>query len=266
MGKLSAAKLKEMAEGMALEEACRWLSGLGAEYGETAAKLADKYIRRLEAEREEMERLKRMWLMEDEAYALGYKAIGGVDEVGRGPLAGPVVTACVILPHGIILPKLNDSKKLTPQQRDLLYDEILEKAIAYGIGMVDHVGIDAINILNATKKAMELAVGAMAIRPDYLIIDALKLNLDIVQKSVNKADENSASVAAASIVAKVTRDRLMEKMDETYPGYGFKNHKGYPTAEHYEAIVNLGLCPIHRRSFTRNIAIPGRQGDGSHVL
>lgn len=253
MKKPSLSSLKEQADAMELAQAVAWLLNLSKEYGESAVKLADKYNKRLEAERKETDRLIRMMEMEREAYAQGFQHIGGVDEAGRGPLAGPVVAACVILPKDTFILKINDSKKLTPEWRDKLFDEIRAKALAYGIGVVESSYIDEVNILNATKKAMELAIQTMKIKPDYLIIDAVRLPIAIRQKPIPKADANSITVAAASILAKVTRDRIMGKMDDKYPGYGFSAHKGYGTEEHYEAIKRLGFSPIHRRSFLKNL-------------
>lgn len=252
MKKPTLKSLKEQADAMEAEEAYKWLKSLSEEYGDYIIDLADKYYKRWQKIRTEEERLLRMSDMELEAYGKGCLYVGGIDEAGRGPLAGPVVAACVILPPGIVIHKLNDSKKLTEQVRNELYDIIKEKAVSYGIGIVDNRIIDEINIYEATKKAMELAVGCMKVKPDFLIIDAVKLNLDIPQKSVPKADQNSVSVAAASILAKVTRDRIMEKLDEKYPGYGLAKHKGYGTEEHIRAIREKGLSPIHRLSFTKH--------------
>ncbi len=254
MKKPSLKELREKAEAMTPMEAVQWLSTLSEEYGESLQKLADKYIKKVEALRKENERLMAMSVMEFAAYEEGFLFVGGIDEAGRGPLAGPVVAACAILPPGLLLHKLNDSKKLTAAQREELFNQIREKAVSYGIGVVDHLVIDEINIYQATKKAMALAIENMGIRPDYLIIDAVKLNAGIPQKAIPKADQNSVSVAAASILAKVTRDRMMDQMDQEYPGYGFAKHKGYGTEEHMAAIREKGLCPIHRRSFTKSLA------------
>jgi ribonuclease HII len=254
MKKPSLKALKEKADAMEPQEAFQWLSALSKEYGESVMKLADKYHKKVEALRKENERLMAMSAMEFAAYEEGFQLVGGIDEAGRGPLAGPVVAACVILPPGIILHKLNDSKKLSEAQREELFDQIREKALAYGIGIVDHDEIDTLNIYQATKKAMKLAIENMRLRPDYLIIDSVKLDIDIPQKAVPKADQNSVSVAAASILAKVTRDRMMDAMEKEYPGYGFARHKGYGTPEHMAAIREKGLCPIHRRSFTKSFA------------
>ncbi len=254
MKKPSLKELREKAEAMTPMEAVQWLSTLSEEYGESLQKLADKYIKKVEALRKENERLMAMSVMEFAAYEEGFLFVGGIDEAGRGPLAGPVVAACAILPPGLLLHKLNDSKKLTAAQREELFNQIREKAVSYGIGVVDHLVIDEINIYQATKKAMALAIENMGIRPDYLIIDAVKLNVAIPQKAIPKADQNSVSVAAASILAKVTRDRMMDQLDQEYPGYGFARHKGYGTEEHMAAIREKGLCPIHRRSFTKSLA------------
>lgn len=172
-------------------------------------------------------------------------------------MAGPVVAGCVVLPEGCFIEHLNDSKKLSPAVRDKLFDVIREKALDFGIGMVMSDEIDRINILNATKRAMLQAVSELKVQPDYLIIDAVKLPLNTEQLSLIKGDCLSVSVAAASILAKVTRDRWMEKANEMYPGYGFDQHKGYGTEEHIETIRRKGLCPIHRRSFTRQFVDEG---------
>ncbi|NLM74725.1 MAG: ribonuclease HII [Clostridiaceae bacterium] len=250
MKKMTFKSIKEKAETMDVYEAFKWLTSISDAHGVQVKKLADRYHKKVLQLEEENERIIAMSALELEAYSQGYQFVGGMDEAGRGPLAGPVVAACVILPPGIMLHKINDSKKLTPALRDKLFDEITDKAVAYGIGTVDSVTIDRINILEATKKAMELAIKNMRIKPDFLIIDAVELPVDIPQKILAKADEKSISVAAASILAKVTRDRIMEEVEEKYTGYGFAKHKGYGTKEHVLAIKEKGLCPIHRRSFT----------------
>lgn len=190
---------------------------------------------------------------EKAAYEQGFRYVAGIDEAGRGPLAGPVVASCVILPEGCMIEGVNDSKKLSPAKRDALYDLIVEKAISIGTGIVDENCIDDINILNATKLAMKNAVEQVKPRPDILLIDAVKLEeVDIMQVSIIKGDALSVSIAAASIIAKVTRDRLIDQADDIYPQYGFKKHKGYGTQEHINAIKKYGICPIHRISFTKN--------------
>ncbi len=177
----------------------------------------------------------------------------GIDEAGRGPLAGPVVAAACVLPRGLDICYLNDSKKLSEKRREELYDIIREKAVAWGVGIVDHTVIDEINILQATYEAMRIAVGQLGLVPGMLLNDAVTIpGLDIPQLPIVHGDAKSVSIAAASILAKVTRDRIMLEYDRRYPGYGFAKHKGYGTAEHIAAIRSLGPCPIHRRTFIKN--------------
>jgi ribonuclease HII len=193
-----------------------------------------------------------LFAFETIAHSKGFMRIAGIDEAGRGPLAGPVVAAAVILPYGVDMPGLDDSKKLTARKRGILFKEINAKALAVGIGMADHNLIDRINILQATLAAMQQAVTSLAYPPDYLLIDGRNtIQSDIPQKALEKGDSLSASIAAASIIAKVTRDRMMNAYDLEYPGYGFAGHKGYGSADHLAAIVNLGPCEIHRKSFRR---------------
>lgn len=180
----------------------------------------------------------------------GYTAIAGIDEAGRGPLAGPVVAAAVILPEGLQMPGVDDSKKLSASKRETLFDIIMEKAIATGVGISQPEEIDQINILQATLKAMLRAVDQLKTSPDYLIIDGINtLDRDIPQQSIKKGDSLSLSIAAASIIAKVTRDRMMLEYDKQYPSYGFASHKGYGSKLHREAIAESGPCPIHRKTF-----------------
>ncbi len=249
--KMTVAEIRKKAEGMPLEQAVEWLSGLVPEQGIQVAGLADIYSRKLHKLNEERKRIEKMSQYEIIARSKGYVHIGGIDEAGRGPLAGPVVASCVVLPQGSFIEQLNDSKKLSPAVRDKLFDRIKAEALDYGIGMVMSDEIDRINILNATQKAMLQAVAQLKNQPDYLIIDAVRLSLPIEQLSIFKADSLSVSVAAASILAKVTRDRWMEQAGIQYPGYDFERHKGYGTGDHIEAIRRNGLCPIHRRTFTR---------------
>ena len=179
----------------------------------------------------------------------GYTLIGGVDEVGRGPLVGPVVAACCILPKDFHLEGLTDSKKLSEKKREYFFEEIKRQAISYGIGVVDHKIIDEINIYQATKKAMIMAINNCKVRPDYLLIDAMKLDIDIPLTPIIKGDIRSISISAASVLAKVTRDRMMYLLDSKYPMYDFKNNVGYPTKKHLEAIEKYGIIPEHRRSY-----------------
>lgn len=210
----------------------------------------EKLRRRQEKLLKERERLRAMRAYEEE-YGI-YGNVCGIDEAGRGPFAGPVAAGAVILPKDVDILYLNDSKKLSEKKREQLYDEIMEKAVAVGVGLVGPERIDEINILQATYEAMRIAVGNLKIRPDILLNDAVTIpGIDIRQVPIVKGDAKSVSIAAASIVAKVTRDRLMVKYEEEYPGYGFARHKGYGTAEHRESIKRLGACPIHRRTFIK---------------
>ena len=186
---------------------------------------------------------------ENELYESGIKYIAGIDEVGRGPLVGPVVTAAVILPRDFYDERINDSKKLTEKKRELLYDVIMENAVSVGIGISSEDVIDDINILEATKKAMIEAVNNLSVKPQHLLIDAVKLNVDIPQTSIIKGDTKSESIAAASIIAKVTRDRMMIELDKKHPEYDFKHNKGYGTKKHIEAIEKYGILKEHRKTF-----------------
>jgi len=190
------------------------------------------------------------WLFEKEAAQKGYRDIAGIDEAGRGPLAGPVVSAAVILSPVIQLTDVNDSKKLSPKKRARLYEKIYVHAISIGIGIVDAIEIDRINILQASLLAMAMAVDNLQPQPDCLLIDGtFGISSNLPQKPIAKGDSLSISIAAASIIAKVTRDRLMESYHDYYPQFGFSQHKGYPTKAHKEAIRKFGFSPIHRKSF-----------------
>ena len=188
-------------------------------------------------------------VFERELLAGGARLIGGMDEAGRGPLAGPVVAAAVVMPLDDVIPGVDDSKKLTEKKREQLFDEIVKKAVAYKICAVDEKVIDEINILNATKKAMTECVAGLSVRPDIVLIDAVKLSLDVPTKSIIKGDALSYSIGAASILAKVYRDRLMREYDALYPWYGFAQNKGYGTKDHIDALKSVGPSPIHRRTF-----------------
>lgn len=180
--------------------------------------------------------------------------IAGVDEVGRGPLAGPVVVACVIMPLGDddIIQGVNDSKKLSEKKREMLYDIILERAVAYRIELADEKRIDQINILNATKECMKKSIENMPIQPNVVLIDAVDIDTNVPIEPIIKGDAKSYSIACASIIAKVYRDRMMKEYEITYPGYGFASNKGYGSAQHIQAIKEKGACPIHRRTFIKN--------------
>ena len=188
-------------------------------------------------------------VFERELLASGAKLIGGMDEAGRGPLAGPVVAAAVVMPLDDVIEGVDDSKKLTEKKRERLFDEIIKKALAYKIVAVDEKVIDEINILNATKKAMTECVSGLSVRPDVVLVDAVKLSLDVPTKAIIKGDALSYSIGAASILAKVYRDRLMQEYDAIYPWYGFAQNKGYGTKDHIDALKSVGPSPIHRRTF-----------------
>ena len=212
---------------------------------------ARKAIQKLEAERE---RLEQMRLFEHQMEAEGYTLICGIDEAGRGPLAGPVVAGAVILPKDCEILGINDSKKLSGKRREELYDEVMEKAVAAGAGIVGPGRIDEINILQADYEAMCEAIGKLSVMPQVLLNDAVTIpQVRIPQKNIIHGDAKSVSIASASIIAKVTRDRLMEEYDSLFPEYGFARHKGYGTADHYAALKKYGPCPIHRMSFLKNL-------------
>ena len=186
---------------------------------------------------------------ENELYQKGIELVAGVDEVGRGPLVGPVVCACVILPKDYFNEEINDSKKISEKKREKLYDTIMKDAISVGVGISSEKVIDEINILEATKLAMKEAIKNSKTKPEHVLIDAVKLDIDIPSTSIIKGDAKSQSIAAASIIAKVTRDRMMDELDEKYPQYLFKKNKGYGTKAHIEAIRQYGIIPEHRKTF-----------------
>lgn len=202
----------------------------------------------------EIERLNILKEEENKLYSNQIQYICGIDEAGRGPLAGPVVVGAVILPKDSFIEGINDSKKISEKKREKIYEQIIDEAIAYGVGIVDQKIIDEINILNATKLALKKAIEGLKIRPDIILVDALN-NMDtcgIPYKSIIKGDAKNYCIAAASIIAKVTRDRIMQEWNEVYPEYGFISHKGYGTALHIKAIKENGPCAIHRKTFIKN--------------
>lgn len=211
----------------------------------------------------ELQRLEEIKKIEKELYRNGIKSICGIDEAGRGPLAGPVVVASVIMPEDSMIEGVNDSKKVSEKKRELLYEQITQEAIAFGVGIIDQREIDKVNILNATKEGLTASIKELEKdlkeknkefdKPEIILVDALtKIDTDgISYRSIIKGDSKSYSIAAASIIAKVTRDRIMRQWDEVYPMYGFEKHKGYGTAAHIAAIKEYGLCPLHRKSFTK---------------
>ncbi len=215
-------------------------------------KILESQQKRIVAYEKELERTDALWQYEREHPECKY--ICGIDEVGRGPLAGPVVTAAVILPKDCNLLYINDSKQLSAARREELYDKILEQAVSVGIGAVSHERIDEINILQATYEAMRQAIGKLSIKPDLLLNDAVTIpGVDIPQVPIIKGDAKSISIGAASIVAKVYRDRMMVELDKTYPGYDFASNKGYGSPKHLAALKEIGPCEIHRRTFISNL-------------
>lgn len=203
----------------------------------------------------ELLRLQEIKKIEEEWYNKGKEYICGIDEAGRGPLAGPVVVASVIMPKDSMIEGVNDSKKVSEKKREKLYDIIINEAISYSVAIIDEKEIDRINILNATKMGLTNSIKELKVKPDIILVDALT-NIDtcgIPFESIIKGDAKSYSIAAASIIAKVTRDRIMRQWDEVYPQYGFAKHKGYGTSMHISAIKENGLCPLHRLSFVKNI-------------
>lgn len=211
--------------------------------------LLNRWFREQEQRKKNHDQFMKMSIYETKYHKQGYQYIAGIDEVGRGPLAGPVVAAAVILPVSFYLPGINDSKKLSEQMREKLYAEIHKEAVAIGIGMIECEEIDTINIYEATKKAMLSAIIQLDPQPDFLLVDAVKLHTPYPTEAIIKGDSLSISIAAASIVAKVTRDRLLKEYDQQYSQYGFAHNAGYGTKEHLEAIEKYGITPIHRKSF-----------------
>lgn len=211
----------------------------------------------------ELQRLQELQKIEKNLYAQGVESICGIDEAGRGPLAGPVVVASVIMPKDSMIEGVNDSKKVSEKKREMLYEQIIKEAVAYGVGIIDQNEIDKVNILNATKEGLTTCIKELEKdlqeknrgfdKPEIILVDALtKIDTDgISYRSIIKGDAKSYSIAAASIIAKVTRDRIMRQWDEVYPEYGFEKHKGYGTATHIAAIREYGLCPLHRKTFVK---------------
>ncbi|MEG2351148.1 MAG: ribonuclease HII [Bacilli bacterium] len=190
-----------------------------------------------------------LYCYEKELWEKGYNNVAGTDEAGRGPLFGPVVAAAVILPHDFILEGLNDSKKLTEKKRNIYYEYIIKNALDVSISIIDEKEIDKINIYQASKKAMIEAFDGLKVRPDYVITDAMKMNYKVPSLAIIKGDAKSITIAAASVIAKVTRDRIMIEIDKAYPMYGFKNHKGYPTKKHIEALNKYGIIDGYRKTY-----------------
>lgn len=245
-------KIKEEFEQASEQEIEKLIELYSMEQRAGVVKLVAKYQKQLEKKQKEIKRMEQMKLYEKKYQEFQY--ICGIDEVGRGPLAGPVVACAIILPKDINLLYINDSKQVSEKKREELYNEIIQQAISVGIGCVDHEVIDKINILQATYEAMRQAIQKLSPQPDLLLNDAVKIpKVSIRQIPIIKGDAKSVSIAAASIVAKVTRDKMMEAYETKYPGYGFASNKGYGSAEHIAALKRLGPCKIHRKSFIKNL-------------
>ena len=250
----SIGEIKEMLAACPPEKLPEALSLLGGDTRKGAQNLVKQYQKKYEAYLSELERLEEILAYERECYGQGYALVAGIDEVGRGPLAGPVVAAAVILPQNHKIPGINDSKKLTAKKREELCEIIKKEAVAWAVGVVSHERIDEINILQATYEAMRQAISRLEVPPEYILADAVTIpGIEIPQKGIIKGDAKSISIGAASIVAKVTRDAMMEAMEELYPGYDFASNKGYGSQKHLAGIARQGLCPIHRRSFVKNL-------------
>lgn len=250
--KHSLGTLKKLISDLSIEEIPVYIEALNSDDRAACKKMASQLEKRLQADLKEVARMHRIFEFEREAWEDGCLYVAGLDEAGRGPLVGSVVAAAVILDPAIDWRGIDDSKKLSAEQRSYFYDKIINHSICYGIGEATHDEIDSINILNATKRAMSRAIEVMHLKPDFLLIDAVKLaDNPIRQLSLIKGDSRSASIAAASILAKVTRDRQMVALHQIYPHYDFAQHKGYGTDKHYDAIRKLGLLPEHRRSFLK---------------
>lgn len=250
----SAKEIKEIADKLSEDEYIKFLFDYKNDTRKSVIQICDRIKKKIEKLRQEDERLELINTYENGMYMQGYTYIGGIDEAGRGPLAGPVVAACVVFDKDTRIRWVNDSKKLSEDKRGELFDIILREAKDYGIGICDNHEIDEYNILNATYMAMKKAISQLKEKPDCILNDAVTIpGLDMKQLPLIKGDSKSMSIAAASILAKVTRDRIMYDMDEKYPHYGFASNKGYGTKEHYQGIEEHGITPIHRLSFLKNI-------------
>ncbi|MBE0450129.1 MAG: ribonuclease HII [Clostridia bacterium] len=244
--------IKKLSDGISVEEYPKFCKILESDKRKSVGQLIMRLTRKFESHEKELLRMQKIFEYEKSAQSQGYLLIAGIDEAGRGPLVGPVVAGAVVLDQSVDWTGIDDSKKLSEEKRNYFYDKIVKYAISYGVGMASHDEIDEINILNATKLAMSRALENVS--ADFLLIDAVKLtDIPIEQISIIKGDSLSASIAAASIIAKVTRDRMLLELHEAYPMYDFKNNKGYGTESHYKAIKEFGVINEHRRSFLKNI-------------
>lgn len=254
ISKFKTSQIKELADKISPDKYLDFINLFGADERKSVLSICNSLNKRLEKIKLEEERLIRINEFEEIAYDKGYIYIGGVDEAGRGPLAGPVVAAVVVFDRMTKIPGVDDSKKIKESKREELFEYIIKNAKDYGIGIADNVEIDEINILNATYLAMKRAIDMLKEKPDCLLNDAVTIpDINIAQVPIIKGDSKSISIAAASILAKVTRDRIMYDMDKKYPHYGFSSNKGYGTKDHYSGIMNYGITPIHRKSFLKNI-------------
>ncbi|MDO4977311.1 MAG: ribonuclease HII [Eubacteriales bacterium] len=245
-------EIKAEFEGLSIEEIPAHMSLYADDDRKGVKNILESQKKRMDKHYAEVERVEQLCHFEKMYHE--YSHICGIDEVGRGPLAGPVVAAAVILPKDSRILYINDSKKLSAAKREELYDMIMEEAVAVGIGMANHERIDEINILQATYEAMRQAISNLSVKPDLLLNDAVTIpQVDIRQVPIIKGDAKSISIGAASIIAKVFRDRMMVEYDQIFPGYGFASNKGYGSKEHIEGIHRLGPCPIHRKTFISNI-------------
>ena len=249
----SISEIKEILSSCPIEALPEQLEKFEADSRKGVQNLLTSFRKKYDKHLQELARLEEILTYERGCWEAGYELVAGIDEVGRGPLAGPVVAAAVILPKECKIEGVNDSKKLSAKKREELYDIILEKALSYGIGIVSNERIDEINILQATYEAMREALSQLSPKADYILADAVTIPMvSTPQRGIIKGEAKSMSIGAASIVAKVYRDRLMEAFDEVYPGYGFGANKGYGSAEHIEGIKKLGITPIHRKTFVKN--------------
>ncbi|MFY9178096.1 MAG: ribonuclease HII [Caldicoprobacterales bacterium] len=251
--KLTVVEVKQLVSSSSMEQLNRLLELVKQDNRKGVRNLYKTILRQIEDEKNKLKKKQVLLQEENKLWAMGYGNVGGLDEAGRGPLAGPVVAACVVFGPGTYIDGIDDSKKLSPARREKLFSIIMEKAKAVGIGRVDAWEIDRLNILAATRLAMEQAVSECYPNIDFVLVDAMDLRLPVPNTSLIKGDARSHSIAAASIIAKVTRDREMLEWHKKYPNYGFDSHKGYGTSSHIEAIREHGLCPIHRRTFTHRI-------------
>lgn len=251
--KKSVSQIKDFLKNIPITDVINELEQFKDDERKSVQTVIEQYQKKYNSYLSEISRLDEISSYEKKYYKSGVEFIAGIDEVGRGPLAGPVVASAVILPKDCKIIGINDSKKLSEKKRQELFYEIKDKAIAIGVGVVSNIVIDEINILQATYEAMRVAISKLEVVPNQLLVDAVTIpDVNIPQEGIIKGDAKSISIAAASIIAKVTRDEMMKKYAEVYDGYFFEKNKGYGSKEHIEAIKNIGLCPIHRKSFTKN--------------